>query len=439
MTSRTSSSRCPSAARRSAARGRTGRRRAAGRRRPTSTRSPGCSSTSRWRTSTGRSTTSSRRRWHETAVPGSRVKVRFAGQDVDGFVARARRRRSEHDGPADAAAPGGQRRAGALARRSPRSPAPVAARYAGTRSDVLRLAVPPRHATTEKQPTPAEPRRRPSTPPRAAAAWAALPRPARRSCAALADGGRPRAVWSALPGDRLADAARRTPPPRRCASGRGALLVRARPPDVARLDAALTAVLGDGPPRRAHRRPRAGARATARSWPSPAAPRRVVVGTRAAAFAPVHDLGLVAIWDDGDDLHAEPRAPYPHAREVLLLRAAARGRGRAARRLRPHRRGGVPRSRTGWAASSPRRPRGAARRGAAGRGHRRDRPRARARPARPQPPGCPRRSHDAIRDGARRTGPVLVQTPAAGLRRRAGLRRAAARRPAARSAPARWR
>jgi primosomal protein N' (replication factor Y) len=47
----------------------------------------------------------------------------------------------------------------------------------------------------------------------------------------------------------------------------------------------------------------------------------VVVGTRAAAFAPVHGLGLVVIWDDGDDLHAEPRAPYPHAREVLLTRA----------------------------------------------------------------------------------------------------------------------
>ena len=43
---------------------------------------------------------------------------------------------------------------------------------------------------------------------------------------------------------------------------------------------------------------------------------RVVVGTRAAMFAPVHDLGLVVVWDDGDDLHAEPRAPYPHAREV---------------------------------------------------------------------------------------------------------------------------
>ncbi len=46
-----------------------------------------------------------------------------------------------------------------------------------------------------------------------------------------------------------------------------------------------------------------------------------MLGTRAAAFAPVHDLGLVVLWDDGDDLHAEPRAPYPHTREVLLLRA----------------------------------------------------------------------------------------------------------------------
>jgi primosomal protein N' (replication factor Y) len=42
-------------------------------------------------------------------------------------------------------------------------------------------------------------------------------------------------------------------------------------------------------------------------------------------FAPVSDLGLVVLWDDGDDLHAEPRAPYPHAREVLALRAHRSG------------------------------------------------------------------------------------------------------------------
>jgi primosomal protein N' (replication factor Y) len=38
----------------------------------------------------------------------------------------------------------------------------------------------------------------------------------------------------------------------------------------------------------------------------------------------VAELGLLAIFDDGDDLLAEPRAPYPHAREILMLRSAAR-------------------------------------------------------------------------------------------------------------------
>ena len=52
---------------------------------------------------------------------------------------------------------------------------------------------------------------------------------------------------------------------------------------------------------------------------------RVAVGTRATAFAPVQDLGLVVVWDDGDDLHAEPRAPYPHVRDVLVLRAHLTG------------------------------------------------------------------------------------------------------------------
>jgi len=44
-------------------------------------------------------------------------------------------------------------------------------------------------------------------------------------------------------------------------------------------------------------------------------------------FAPVADLGLVVIWDDGDDLHDEPHAPYPHVREVLGLRATTEGAG----------------------------------------------------------------------------------------------------------------
>jgi primosomal protein N' (replication factor Y) len=50
-----------------------------------------------------------------------------------------------------------------------------------------------------------------------------------------------------------------------------------------------------------------------------------VIGTRAAAYAPVAELGLLIVWDDGDDLHAEPRAPYANTRDVLALRSAQTG------------------------------------------------------------------------------------------------------------------
>jgi primosomal protein N' (replication factor Y) len=90
----------------------------------------------------------------DTAVPGARVKVRFAGKALDGFVL-ARADQTEHTGtltplqrvvsPEPVLRPAVAELAGVLAER-----------YAGTRSDVLRLAVPPRHATTERQPSPAE-------------------------------------------------------------------------------------------------------------------------------------------------------------------------------------------------------------------------------------------------------------------------------------------
>jgi primosomal protein N' (replication factor Y) (superfamily II helicase) len=137
---------------------------------------------------------------------------------------------------------------------------------------------------------------------------------------------------------------------------------------------------------------------------------RVVIGTRAAAFAPVRDLGLVVIWDDGDDLHAEPRAPYPHAREVLLIRAQQAGAGALV--------GGHARSveaehllHSAWAREitvpreSLRRRLGVAVSGDSAFDLARD---AAARTAR-----LPRDAFETIRDGLA-TGPVLVQTPRAG-------------------------
>ena len=32
---------------------------------------------------------------------------------------------------------------------------------------------------------------------------------------------------------------------------------------------------------------------------------------------PLGELGLLAVWDDGDDSHSEPRAPYPQVRDVI--------------------------------------------------------------------------------------------------------------------------
>jgi primosomal protein N' (replication factor Y) len=255
----------------------------------------------------------------ETAAPGARVKVRFAGQDVDGFVL-ARVAESSHQGrlqplrrvvsPEPVLSP----EVAALV-------AEVATRYAGTRSDVLRLAVPARHATTEKRAV--EAKRAGETP--------VEPEPSSWSgysggtayLEALGRGESARAVWSVGPGDDWATLLAEAVVSTRSA-GRGALVCVPDRRDADRLDAALTQRLGadqhvvltaDAGPAKRY----AAFLAVSRGKT------RVVIGTRAAAFAPVHDLGLVAIWDDGDDLHAEPRAPYPHAREVLLIRAQQAG------------------------------------------------------------------------------------------------------------------
>ena len=131
---------------------------------------------------------------HDKVVPGSRVKVRFAGQDVDGFVV-SREESSDHPGrlaPLRRAVSAEPVLSAAIARLS----ASVAARYAGTRSDVLRLAVPPRHATTEKQPSSESPA--PVVDIDAATlAWSPYSGDLARR---LAAGESPRVVWGALPG-----------------------------------------------------------------------------------------------------------------------------------------------------------------------------------------------------------------------------------------------
>jgi len=249
------------------------------------------------------------------ARPGVRVRVRFAGQLTDGFILE-RASASEHQGrlsylervvsPERVLTP----EIAGLARA-------VADRYAGTLADVLRLAIPPRHAATESAPRAGE--QDPPRPPEPGP-WDRYP--AGRAFLDALAGKRPaRAAWTAMPGNTWPDEIARAAAA--CAStGRGAVIVVPDARDLGRVDAALTGIgaghvtlSADLGPAERYRR-----------WLTALREETLIVaGTRAAMFAPVRELGLVVLWDDGDDLHAEPRAPYPNAREVLALRAHRAG------------------------------------------------------------------------------------------------------------------
>lgn len=51
----------------------------------------------------------------------------------------------------------------------------------------------------------------------------------------------------------------------------------------------------------------------------------VVIGTRAAAFAPVHQPGAIVVFDEHDEIWREERTPTWHARDVALERAERAG------------------------------------------------------------------------------------------------------------------
>ncbi len=286
------------------------------------------------------------------ARPGVRVKVKFNGQELAGFLL-------ERTAGSDAGHP-------LVPLHKVVSPVPVltpavaelagriAARYAGTVSDVLRVAVPPRMAKLEKELAPdgwldpelARPESagdelaRPELageelakqgpavspqPPTVGSVWASY-RNGPAFLAHLGAGESPRAVLTALQGYGSAGW------PRMIAeavaavrnSGRGAVVVVPDYRDLDRVEAALLDLLPAGDV----------ARLTADDGQTPryrsflrvlSGAAGVAVGTRSAAYAPVQNLGLVVCWDDGDDLHIEQRSPYAHSREVLLLRAGQEG------------------------------------------------------------------------------------------------------------------
>ena len=304
----------------------------------------------------------------EDAVPGARVRVLFNGHELTGYIE-------------ERAATTDWTRTSLLPLKSVLSRVPsvapeifalaeaLADRYASTVANVLRLAVPPRIAALDKKYAPLLPgyesaylgesassaasdassTTAPSTAdPYAWLATAGAPAPFVLDPPALnpdapdaasvfsdyengaefiedvAAGAATRAVMTVLPGhlehtwaDVLATALAAA-----ATSGRGAIAVVPTAKNLDLLEAALAERLpadsfvrlsSDSTP---HTRYHGFVKARLGRVP-------VVIGTRAAAYAPVANLGLVVCWDDGDSSLLEQRAPYCHARDVLLLRASA--------------------------------------------------------------------------------------------------------------------
>lgn len=309
----------------------------------------------------------------EDAVPGARVRVLFNGHELTGYIE-------------ERAATTDWTRTSLLPLKSVLSRVPsvapeifalaeaLADRYASTVANVLRLAVPPRIAALDKKYAPllpgyesaylgdSAPVSTSDAPENAESehaassatdpyAWLATPgapapfvldppalNPDAPDAASVfsdyengtefiedvAAGAATRAVMTVLPGhlehtwaDVLATALAAA-----AASGRGAIAVVPTAKNLDLLEAALAERLpadsfvrlsSDSTP---HTRYHGFVKARLGQVP-------VVIGTRAAAYAPVANLGLVVCWDDGDSSLVEQRAPYCHARDVLLLRASA--------------------------------------------------------------------------------------------------------------------
>ncbi|MDR1851847.1 MAG: primosome assembly protein PriA [Propionibacteriaceae bacterium] len=247
---------------------------------------------------------------------GCRVRVRFAGRKVSGYVLGIKEGERDKrlldieslvsDQPA-------------LSPEAARLCRAVADHYAGTLADVLRLAVPPRHARAEASPSKPFPEPSLEHP---SPLFAAYPY-GDSYLSNVKAGGHPRAVLSLAPvhlevgswTEALLEAAQAS-----IEGGRGALLLT---PDAKALDllaahaesrfgrGTFTTLSADLGPSTRYRHFMAVKRGNV----------KLVLGTLGAAFAPVQDLGLVAVFDSGRDTYSFLKAPYPHVREVAMIRS----------------------------------------------------------------------------------------------------------------------
>ena len=141
--------------------------------------------------------------------------------------------------------------------------------------------------------------------------------------AAIRTGKNPRVAWSVVPvadsvgdwADGVAGLVADT-----VASGRGVLILVPDAKDCKKVSTAITNVVGatkivslsadKGP----------GARYSA-FLAAVRGQAQIVVGTRAAVYTPVGDLGLILVWEEADSSFAEQHFPYPALRDIVAIRA----------------------------------------------------------------------------------------------------------------------
>lgn len=256
----------------------------------------------------------------DAAQPGVRVRIRFAGRLVDALVLE-RTQSSSHQGElrfiervisSEVVAPEQLRQLVDA----------LADRYAGTRTDLYRAAIPARHARAETTATAAH-----TTP------WERLGKVSEPDLSGWSEYQHGESFVSAVLRNKLARAAWQVAPGDDWAALVAALAVKVAGGG----GAALIIVPDQRHVDRCERALRALAAAkqvtvlTASQGPQARYSRylsvihgqaRIVVGTRSTAFAPVQNLQLMVLMHDGDTSLVDPREPYYHAREVLTTRSS---------------------------------------------------------------------------------------------------------------------
>ncbi len=262
----------------------------------------------------------------DAAQPGVRVRIRFAGRLVDALVLE-RAQESSHQGELR------------FVERviSPEVVAPeqlrqlidvLADRYAGTRTDLYRAAIPARHARAEGGATATQ-----ATQATQATPWELLGEVSQPDLSGWSQYQHGESFVDAVLNNKLARAAWQVAPGDDWAALVGALAVEV----AIRGGAALIIVPDQRHVDRCEQALRTMVAAkqvtvlTASQGPQARYSRyltvihgraRIVVGTRSTAFAPLHNLQVMVLMHDGDTSLVDPREPYYHAREVLTTRSS---------------------------------------------------------------------------------------------------------------------